>query len=551
MSNITSSAYPVVTVTKAGDQFVIVQGGQVKKLTRQGLADFIQTLQPNTLLKLPDTPNSYVGQQGKALVVNADEDGVEFEFGTAGNFLALTDTPGAYGGEMGKILAVNGAENAVEFIDNAFALLSDGPGSLATHAGDFIRVNSTETSLEFVPNPSTDTIVYVESLNDFAVQDATTITLESNKVYVPVASISTSKRFVVQQNVSIFGFSLSRDITWTYTGTGDMFTGVDVETFNLMRLQFSAVNANQVFNFSDTAPGLSQVVINLCIGVAPSGRVAKKYGTFTDLLLVQIDNCSAPDIDDGVTLAGTIGLLSIFRFFLGSSVGTFTGIDLGSSTVSTAFEVSNLSLNSVASGSEGISGLASSGNIGSGIIGTVRDSEFNVDVPLVNIAPSDLRYDFSGNAGVADSRNAADVYLTGGTEVVPISTAGVFEEIGVPSGGGISFASDVSSRFSVGTDGVITYNGTRPINVIAHGTATISKVGGGTDELAVRIARNWTAGSSGIAKSRGITQNNTPTSVTMLALITLQPGDNLRVIFANNTGTSDINVRAVSLAVKE
>lgn len=550
MSNITSSSYPVVTVTKAGDQFAIVQGGQLKKVTREGLGEYIKSLQPNTLIKLPDTPNSYVGQQGKALVVNADEDAVEFEFATAGNFLALTDTPGAYGGLQGQILAVNNAENALEFIANTFTGLTDTPSTLTGKAGDFLRVNSLENALEFVANPTTDTIVYVESVNDFAVQDASTITLEANKVYVPVASISTSKRFVVQQNVSVFGFSLSRDITWTYTGTGDMFTGVDVETFNLMRLQFSAVNANQVFNFSDTTPQLSQIVINLCIGVAPSGRVSKKYGTFTDLLLVQIDNCSAPDIDDGVTLAGSIGLLSIFRFFLGSSVGTFAGLRLGSAVIDQAFELANFSINSAASGSIGITGLASSGNVGANIIATVRDSEFNVDIPLVNITSQDVRYDFSGNSGVADSRNAGDVYLTGASETVTITTPGVFVQMGTPSGGG-SFASDVSSRFSSSSAGVLTYNGTRPINVIAHGTATVSKSGGGSDELAVRIARNWTGGSSGLAKSRGITQNNAPTSVSMLAMLTLQPGDNLRVIYANNTGTANVVVRAVTLAVKE
>jgi septal ring-binding cell division protein DamX len=41
MSNITSSAYPVVSVSKAGDQFTIVQGGQLKKLTRGGLQQYI------------------------------------------------------------------------------------------------------------------------------------------------------------------------------------------------------------------------------------------------------------------------------------------------------------------------------------------------------------------------------------------------------------------------------------------------------------------------------------------------------------------------------
>lgn len=551
MSNITSSAYPVVTVSKAGDQFAVVQNGQLKKLTREGLGAYIQELAPNTLISLSDTPGSYIGNQGFGLVVNATETGFEFAPTVSSNFLALTDSPNTYGAQAGKVLAANNAETALEFIDNAFLLLDDTPSSFTGKAGDFLRVNSGETSLEFVPNPTTDTIVYVESVNDFGVQNATTITLESNKIYIPVSSISTSKRFVVQQNVSVFGLSLSRDITWTYTGTGDMFTGTDVETFNIMRLQYSCANANQTFNFTDTTPGLSQVVINLCIGVAASGRVSQKFGTFTDLLLVQIDNCSAPEIDDGVTLVGTTGLLSIFRFFLGSTVGTFTGLDLGAGTVDQAFEISNFSINSAASGSEGISGLASSGNIGTNIIGTIRDCEFNVDVPLVNITAQDIRYDFSGNSGVVDSRNAADVYLTGGTEVVPITTAGVFEEIGVPSGGGISFASDVASRFTVGTDGVLTYTGIKTINIIADCSASISKVGGGTAQLEVRLARNWTPGSSGLAKSRSITQNANPTTVAVRALLTINPGDDLRVIFANNDGTSDINVDATNLTVKE
>lgn len=550
MSNITSSSYPVVTVSKDGDQFAIVRGGQLMKMTRQALTDYINQISPGALIELADTPVSYVGQQGKALVVNAGEDALEFEFATAGNFLALTDTPGAYGTQAGKFLAVNSGETAVEFIDSAFTLLGDTPNSFAGRGGDFLRVNSGETALEFVPNPSTDAIVYVESVNDFSVQDATTITLESNKVYIPVASIVTAKRFIVQQNVSIFGLSLSRDITWTYTGTGDMFSGVDVETFNLMRLQFNAANANQVFNFSDTTPGLSQVVINLCIGVAPSGRVAKKYGTFDDLLLVQIDNCSAPNLDDGVTLSGTIGLLSVSRFFLGSSVGTFTGLDLGSSTIDQAFEISNFSINSAASGSEGISGLASSGNIGANIIATVRDCEFNVDTPLVNVDPSDIRYEFTGNSDVPDSLNAVDVYLTGGTELIEIASASTFVEIGVPGSAGVSWASDVSSRFSVGADGVVTYNGVKPIDVVVSATATVSKVGGGADQIEVRIAQNWVAPSTGLSKSRGITQNSTPTSVPMQALVTLQPGDDLRPIFANNSTTTDINGLAVSLAVR-
>lgn len=550
MSNITSSSYPVVTVSKDGDQFAIVRGGQLMKMTRQALTDYINQLAPDALIELADTPVSYIGQQGKGLVVNATEDAMEFAPTVSSNYLALTDTPSSYGGQAGRVPTVNSGETALEFIDRTFLLLKDVPSSYVGRSGDFLRVNSGETGLEFLPNPISDSIVWIESVDDFAVQDATTITLESNKIYIPAAPISTGKRFVCQPNTSIFGLSLSRDVTWTYTGTGDMFTGVDVETVSISRLQYNCSNANQVFNFSDTTPGLSQIVLSLCIGVVTTGAIAKKFGTFTDVVLLQIDACSAPDIDDGITLAGNIGLLSINRFFEGSDEATFVALDLGSATIDQAFEIVNFSMNCATAGSVGISGLASSGNIGANIIATVRDCEFNVDTPLVNVDPSDIRYEFTGNSDVPDSLNAADVYLTGGTELIEIASASTFAEIGVPGSAGVSWASDVSSRFSVGADGVVTYNGVKPIDVVVSATATVSKVGGGADEIEVRIAQNWVAPSTGLSKSRGITQSSTPTSVPMQALVTLQPGDDLRPIFANNSTTTDINGLAVSLAVR-
>lgn len=149
MSNITSSAYPVVTVTKAGDQFTIVQGGQLKKLTRQGLADFITSLAPNTLISLSDVPGSYVGQAGKALVVKGTEDGVEFELTTAGNFNALSDTPASKAGQAGKVVAVNGAESALEYIDQVLTDNTDFPSSYSGQGGKVLKVKVAEDGVEF------------------------------------------------------------------------------------------------------------------------------------------------------------------------------------------------------------------------------------------------------------------------------------------------------------------------------------------------------------------------------------------------------------------
>lgn len=150
MSNITSSSYPVVTVSKAGDQFVIVQGGQLKKLTRGGLEGFIKTLAPNTFIALTDGPSSYVGQAGKAVVVKATEDGVEFQNATSGNFLALADTPASYSGQAGKLPVVNGTETALELIDNAFIQLGDTPTEYTGASENIVRVNAAANAIEFV-----------------------------------------------------------------------------------------------------------------------------------------------------------------------------------------------------------------------------------------------------------------------------------------------------------------------------------------------------------------------------------------------------------------
>lgn len=151
MSSITSKSYPTVTVSKDGDLFAIVRNGQLMKMNRQALTDYINQLAPNTLIALSDTPGSYVGQQGKGLVVNSTEDGMEFAPTVSSNFLALTDTPGTYGGQAGRLPVVNSGETALEFIDNFFIKLGDTPAAYTGASEQIVRVNTGATGVEFVP----------------------------------------------------------------------------------------------------------------------------------------------------------------------------------------------------------------------------------------------------------------------------------------------------------------------------------------------------------------------------------------------------------------
>ena len=227
-------------------------------------------------------------------------------------------------------------------------------------------------------------------------------------------------------------------------------------------------------------------------------------------------------------------------------------MDLGSSTAP-IIEFSNLSF-TAPSGAFGISGLAASGNLPVGRLAMVSNCEFAGGMtPLENIASNDIRWNFTDNVPIPDSRNAADLFLTGGTETITTGSAGDWQEIGIPGGGGISWDSDIADRFTVGTNGVLTYVGERDIQVRMSGRATVEKVGGGADVLEVRIAKNWTGAASdgGLAKSRAQTQNADPTTVPIGALTTLTTNDNIRVIFSNVSGASNIDASVSSLEVTD
>jgi len=187
MSNITSKSYPVQTSSQGNDQFAIVRNGQLMKLTRSGLEAYIKTLAPNTLIALTDVPGSYVGQQGKVLVVDPTESKMVFEAATAGNFLALSDTPSGYGGQAGKLAVVDSAEEGLEFIDNFFIQLGDTPLSYSGQSLKAVRVNQAASAVEFV-DPAVYQVTGWAEYSDteytegspLAVSEGTTVDLPNN-----------------------------------------------------------------------------------------------------------------------------------------------------------------------------------------------------------------------------------------------------------------------------------------------------------------------------------------------------------------------------------
>jgi hypothetical protein len=138
---------------------------------------------------LTDTPGTYAGQSGFAVVVNGAEDGLEFVSLAGGttDFTGLTDTPANYTGAALTLVRVNAGQTALEFgadlsnLDDVsasvpndgdvltwnntgstwepsaptggasdFVSLTDTPANYSGASGLFVRVNVGETGLEFV-----------------------------------------------------------------------------------------------------------------------------------------------------------------------------------------------------------------------------------------------------------------------------------------------------------------------------------------------------------------------------------------------------------------
>jgi hypothetical protein len=158
---------------------------------------------------------------------------------------------------------------------------------------------------------------------------------------------------------------------------------------------------------------------------------------------------------------------------------------------------------------------------------------------------TDPNWEFDRNGAAEDSRNVASAYVST-PQTITVASSSVFYEVG-----GTAFLTKIAERFTISTSGVITYIGVHPIAVRVSAVATVEKVGGGANIIEGRIAKNWTTADPGEVDSAARTQSADPTSIPIQTEITVENGDDIRVIFANNSGIANIIVDLASLIVNE
>lgn len=375
--------------------------------------------------------------------------------------------------------------------------------------------------------------VYVSSEAGFPTQDATTITLEENTLYVLGASFTVAKHFVCQTGSSITGWS-QNGYALDYSGTGAMFEITDA-SFYIHEISISCPSA-QVFNAEDTLGGVHTFKAS-----AIEITDALKWGTFDNLRVMTIDSSGAPGVDDGISLIGSswVGVLMSSMGMMSTSA-TFKGVDLGSATI--PFLDFNTIRMFAPAGAYGISGLAANGNVPSGSIAEVTGCAFLGGMTdLENITVDDVRWNFTKNNPTSDTTLTAMASVNGNvTETVIAAIDTPVKAVGTAT-------IEAASFFTVDTSLKATYDGERDMAFLIDINATISSASGTNKDISIYLAKNGTVIANSAKTNR--VGSGDPKNTTVFWLVDLAETDYVEVYVENNSDSVNLVVADAILRV--
>ena len=396
-----------------------------------------------------------------------------------------------------------------------------------------ITTNTLADAVNEVGNNTADNTRVINTESDFPPAVNGVITLEDNINYIIGKPITTENRFQLGLNNSM---TARNPLTpyLIYTGTGDMFTGVDTP-FIMYDIALVCPSA-QAFNITGTNFGTFVLFTKVLV------IFAQKWGTFNNTDTLDITNSGSLNVEDGISLVGTDywKLLTIDRLSIKTTNPTCIGLDFGSSLHPTV-KVGSMEVQGVV-GTVGISGLPNSGNIVSGAIASVNEGGFipkDTVTPLVGITLEDIRWSFRDNSGLMNSIIAANPYLDSAAlplTVDVLNNNGDFYKINQGS-----WLHTIDSRLTVTTDGDVINATEQTITLDVNGFVTMEKQGGGGgDYLVARIAYDGDPNDPQSIITENGSENNDPTSVPIVGIFVLAPGKGISLWVANTDSGSNI-----------
>lgn len=373
----------------------------------------------------------------------------------------------------------------------------------------------------------------IDSEADFPDPVSGVITFENNTEYRITNSFSMANRIDMGTGTAISGGS-SRVTVITYTGSGNFLTVTDTSVI-IRSMGFICTSGT----FMDAkSSGLANQFVSF---VESRVTGSQKFGTFEDIGLI-FTNFASADHKDGISMVGTIPFIIALGLSMVDNDAGSTAIDLGSAT----FNRIDMTRCTLAGSGTGLSGLTNSGNVNSGQLAELAGVGFQlIATPLSGITNTDVRYVFRDCSGILNTTRSAEADLTT-PETVTISSTNTFVQIG-----GVNWSTNTESSFSVATDGQITYTGEIERKFYVGVTATLEKVGGGADNICLRVGKDDGGGYVTTARTESCTQNASPTSVYSHGLFNLKEGDKVAPFVANEDSTANIEVTVSSFVIFE
>ena len=371
----------------------------------------------------------------------------------------------------------------------------------------------------------------VTSVTDFPTPIGDATTLLANTTYIISGDVSMGNvRIVMSDGSGLYSVNRFAN-SLTYTGTGAMIT---TDKSSLIEGLFLSATSGSVLSLLAVG-GQTTFIITNCFSVSSTiGTIAAGW----NVVFRSFSPISAPS--DGLVFTGAQTSFNMTNSLWNGIVGT--GIDLGAATFS---RVQILSGNrfDIASGSTGISGLASSGNINVGGFGAINGTIFEgVGTHLNNITDHDVRWDLSGNPGVGDTLREASGAAEGNASTTSTTTTASKVNVGT------LFVAGLEEQFTVATNGRVTYVGTKPFTAAVAANLLWNNGAGTNVAYKFYIAVNDTFIPASVSEGEFDTAD--PLAISLTALTPLVTNDYIEVFVKTVTGTGNDICRTMNILVR-
>jgi hypothetical protein len=392
--------------------------------------------------------------------------------------------------------------------------------SFVAGAGINVSASNGQIQIAVSGTPVSTKTVIVNDINDFPAAVAGVITLQPDTEYSITNDISTANRFVLGNNC-VISASDNIIIGLTYTGTGVMFTSLN-STWTIKDIAITC-SSGTFMDFDGTGVEIFQLLNSVVI--------ADTIGTINDFQGIHMDDSQFTVTTDGFTFGGANGVI-LCESLLGTiEAGTF--FDLGAATFA-SFSATDgfMTLNGA---SVYLTGLASSGNIDAGGLGSAHNSRFfGAGTPLTTIDPNDIRWQFVLNDDIEDTHK--DSLMSQSSN----ATATVISTVSTPVKLLGSWTNESSHQFTTDATGKITYIGVKSIDINIDMSFSGAPVSGTNKDIKFYAALNGTVITNSGAANRISSGDLSRTS--LMWSTTLATNDFVESYLENNTDAIDMLV---------